>query len=345
MRDTRVRRGRVRVRGRAAHLAMLACAVLAAAGHAHAGPVFVSSEPYGATVTVGGVVQARPSPLVLDLPDGVYRVTLDRDGYESTTVVVDVEPGVPVSVHRSLAARYVLVDIPEELPPTNVSLPFGEYAVRGNGGLVRIAPVFPDERRLAVAVALVPVTLASAAALSVWTTLSPPVRPEVAIVPSLTAQVSAAGAIAYAAVLLVRRHRYLDTWTQPARPHRPVSAAAALSAAGVLLERGDIVGATAGFQTVVRDFPDARGVPEALYTLGRLAAVDDRSEDARGYFERIVNEYPVADYYDRALLQLARLAARGGDRGAGEAYLEMVTFVHPDVTPETVASIRSLIGR
>lgn len=306
---------------------------------------FISSEPFGATIELDGIELDTRTPAVLDLEPGTYTVALSRDGHTQEGGVLTVPADGFAEFRRVLPAQYVLLDADEERPPERFDVPVGRYEIERRDGTIEIEPIYPRERRLTTVRTLIPVSLGVGVAFVAWGAIAPPENPRLAVVPGAVAQFTAGIMGVWAGVLATDRSRYLRAWAPPERPHLPVTASNLLEQAKELLELGDIHRATEHFTELVTAHPGASGVPEALYTLGRLAAVDGRDDVAAQRLRRLVRDYPTRHYYDRALLLLARLAATNGAPDEAMAYLESITYADEGVTPEAVEAVRDLVAR
>ncbi|HKJ85512.1 MAG TPA: PEGA domain-containing protein [Spirochaetia bacterium] len=324
----------------------IALALLLVSMSAHSGElVFVSSEPFAARILVDGNELAELTPAVISLAQGTYSITLSRDGHETRSTSLVVEAGKVNELSMELPARYILLETPETPADRLIALPVGGYDVERSGRGFAIRPVYPRENRVAFAQTVVPIAVVVASVLSGWAYVAPPAEPRAVVVPSLVAQLTAGVAIVYAGHLMVERHEYLAAWSPPREPYQKDAAAASLELAERSLERGDLAAASQELERLVDTHPHAPGVPEALYTLGRLESSGGNPNKATEYFRRIMDDYPVVAYYDRTLVQLARISFGLGDDDAAERYLDRVTFGHPSVTRESVEVLRGMSDR
>lgn len=61
------------------------------------GSLYITSDPEGANVSIDNILQGS-TPLVYDLPSGVYTVTLSKQGYKTNTSQVSIDPDKPASL-------------------------------------------------------------------------------------------------------------------------------------------------------------------------------------------------------------------------------------------------------
>ena len=320
-------------------MAALSCLTAGAQELGDGEVLFVSSEPFGAAIMVNGEPTGLATPAILRLAPGGVTLQLTRPGHEPATVQVDSGN----RVHEFLPARYVTVETPEEATGDGTTLPLGEYRLERDGNLLLIAPQYEREELRTALQILFPVSLAAAAGMGAWSYFAPPEETALALWPAVAAQLVAAGIGTAAASLEIDRTRFLEAWQPPEEPYYPRAASRLRDEAAHALERGDIPGAVALYSRLRSDHPEAPGVPEALYTEGRLAALGEDGIRARELLLELVTRYPVLEYYDRALLQLARLASTDGDRAQTEAYLDRITYTDPSVTREEVNALRNLL--
>jgi outer membrane protein assembly factor BamD len=79
--------------------------------------------------------------------------------------------------------------------------------------------------------------------------------------------------------------------------------------ASYYLNQGNIGAARLRLELVLKDYPRTLVVPEALFRLGEVAALEGKSDEARARFERLANEFPYTEWGRRAAQRL-RTAAR-----------------------------------
>ncbi len=79
--------------------------------------------------------------------------------------------------------------------------------------------------------------------------------------------------------------------------------------ASYYLNQGNIVAARQRLEVVLKDFPRTLVVPEALFRLGEVNALEGKSAESRANFQRLADEYPYTEWGRRAAQRL-RTAAR-----------------------------------
>ena len=79
--------------------------------------------------------------------------------------------------------------------------------------------------------------------------------------------------------------------------------------ASYYLNQGNIVAARQRLELVLKDYPRTLVVPEALFRLGEVDALEGKSEESRAKFQRLANEFPYTEWGRRAEQRL-RTAAR-----------------------------------
>jgi hypothetical protein len=306
------------------------------------GTLFVSSEPFAASISLDGSPTGLQTPALLMLAPGAYTLRLERVGHDPVTMEVTL-PESGHRVHAFLAARYVTLETPEEASAAGTTLPLGQYRIEREGSLLVVAPEYRLEGFRTTAQILLPFTLTIATGIAAWSYIAPPDDAALALWPAVATQLLSAGIAASALWIELDRTRFLESWRPPADPYRPRAAANLRARAAEALESGDIGQARELYRRMRTEHPDAPGVPEALYTEGRLESIEGNTVEAQALLDELVERYPTIDFYDRALLQLARLAAGMSEPQRAEAYLERITYTDPTVGPEEVNSIRNLL--
>jgi tetratricopeptide (TPR) repeat protein len=276
------------------------------------------------------------------LPEGPHEVVLQREGHAEIRAAFEVKAGKIEEHHWNMERLYMVLDTAENTEDERVVLPLGEYQVDREGIAFAIRPSFPQENRIKLLRTAIPISIISSVILSGLAYASPPENSDLALIPTISAQVATLGLITYAGVLNQKKHRYLKTWRPPENPYLEASAAKMVEEAREMLERGNIDDAAALFELVITAHPYAPGVTESLYTLGRLLSLEYRYEEARRNLHRLIDEYPTIEYYDRAHLQLARLALQNKERETALYHLESLTYTHPSITPESVETLKEL---
>jgi outer membrane protein assembly factor BamD len=79
--------------------------------------------------------------------------------------------------------------------------------------------------------------------------------------------------------------------------------------ASYYLNQGNIVAARQRLELVLKDYPRTLVVPEALFRLGEVDALEGKSEESRVKFQRLADEFPYTEWGRRAAQRL-RTAAR-----------------------------------
>jgi len=79
--------------------------------------------------------------------------------------------------------------------------------------------------------------------------------------------------------------------------------------ASYYLNQGNIVAARQRLEVVLKDYPRTLVVPEALFRLGEVAAMEGKSDESRARFERLAGEFPYTEWGRRAAQRL-KTAAR-----------------------------------
>ena len=304
--------------------------------------LFLSSEPFGARISVDGKATGLSTPALLRPAAGPYTILLERPDHDAVLLPVEV-PVEGDRVHAFLPPRYVTVETPEESETSQAILPLGQYSVdRLQAGIVA-TPRYPNEPLLFSLRILVPVSIGIGAGMGAWSYLAPPESSDTAIVPAVAVQVIASGLAAAAVALEIDRSNDLSAWKPPEAPYFPRAAERLRDEAAELLEQGDIPAATESYRELRITHPDAPSVPEALYTEARVAALNRESERAQELFTQLIMDYPVIEYYDRSLVQLARLAAAAGEGRTVEHYLSLITYTDPTVTRDGITQLRALL--
>ena len=79
--------------------------------------------------------------------------------------------------------------------------------------------------------------------------------------------------------------------------------------ASYYLNQSNIVAARQRLEVVLKDYPRTLVVPEALFRLGEVAALEGKSDESRARFERLALEFPYTEWGRRAAQRL-KTAAR-----------------------------------
>src|SRR5262250_506603 len=74
--------------------------------------------------------------------------------------------------------------------------------------------------------------------------------------------------------------------------------------ASYYLNQGNIVAARQRLEVVLKDYPRTLVVPEALFRLGEVAAMEGKSDESRARFERLAGEFPYTEWGRRAAQRL-----------------------------------------
>ena len=75
------------------------------------------------------------------------------------------------------------------------------------------------------------------------------------------------------------------------------------------LNQGTPVAARQRLEQLLKDYPRSLVIPEALFRLGEVYAIEGRAQDAQNAFRRVSEEYPFTEWGRRAAQRL-RTAAR-----------------------------------
>ncbi len=109
---------------------------------------------------------------------------------------------------------------------------------------------------------------------------------------------------------------------QPAAPS--ASPAQVYEASLQQLRRGSTATARAGFQELLRAYPNDALVPDALYFLGQSFGAE-APDSAAAYYRRVAKDWPKSNRAPAALYNLGLLAERRKDTaGAREAYQQVI---------------------
>ncbi len=315
----------------------LASLVALAAAAGQGTVLFVSSDPYGARVTVDGTPVERPTPVLLrSLAPGRHRVGLQRPGYDSREVEVSLQEGTVEIIAPLLPRVAFAAGFPGE--PTVVlgkeerrtegrlwTLAPGSYSFsRQKDGRLAVVPRFPHQRLAdALGVAL-PIFLGFATYLTVDAIANPP-DSSLPVPPAVMAtHVVTAAMIGAEIWLQVKKQEFLDSFTvETWAESDPALEQQTYDQGMQLLQLGSLAEARAAFGRIQ---PVARLYPEALYKITSIHVTGGAFEQALEGFDRIASEYPLPDLYDRSLKGAADLLLRLGRYSESLDRLAAMTF-------------------
>jgi len=80
--------------------------------------------------------------------------------------------------------------------------------------------------------------------------------------------------------------------------------------ASYYINQGNPAAARQRLENLVKDYPRTLVIPEALYRLGEVYAVEGRTREAQDTYRRVANEYSYTEWGKRALQQLRTAATR-----------------------------------
>lgn len=317
--------------------------------------LFVETDPFGASIAIDGRPRTEKTPALLrDVPPGVRRIVVYRDGFRSAAAEVR------VPVHGFLRLRF-------EMPRTSLAVNFAEeeevdllgqrrqgrrfqyrleeggYRVLTSTNPARVEPVFADEGALTVAAWLLPVSLGVAVGLTIRD-LNWPWMPSFLFSPATLSSYALLGFnLGWYLGLEHRRQRFQAQTLLPSEPlHRGIDTAANLfRRAQVALEANNLLAARDAYSRLLLEHPQSPYAAQALFALSRLALVRGELEEARSLCRILLDLYPVQEVYDRTVKTLADLAYDRGDREETKFWLNLLTFSDESVSREEVQPLKA----
>lgn len=127
---------------------------------------------------------------------------------------------------------------------------------------------------------------------------------------------------------------------QPSATPRPLPAGSeqeAYNQAFNLMRTQQFDAAAAGFQQILRDYPNGRLAPNCYYWLGELHLSAEEYEQARQQFAQVVNLYGDHHKVPDALYKLGDLYLRLGDNERARTHLQRVRQEYPDSSAANLA--------
>jgi len=313
--------------------------------------LFVVSDPLGARIEIDNARVGNRTPFIVrDLPPGIHRVLVHRDGYATMESRIELAPGERRVLDVALSARSFVAGVfdehgwllhEREAGAGLLRLPDGAYlADRVDGTRLQVRPRYGLQRFIDALNLVIPVLTGFTGALSLREAAGndgsgPALSPFV-----VTAWVLDAALLGADVALHLDRQRFLDSFAAEPLAEDPSLARPLFDQAEQELAAGRFDAAIGLFTRLVEKHPDSPHACRALYTRGRLSLMLGQRDAAMADLRRFVDELPLPSLYDRAQLQLAGLHLEGGDTAACLASLDAMLFIDAAVDREEVDWLR-----
>ena len=316
--------------------------------------VFISTDPLGAHLRLDDQPRKETTPVLLrGLGAGVHQLVVYKAGYRSERLRVTIVAGKTATITVSMAPDSVVAAFPAntllEIAGSNRSttglqfrLPSGRYDLSSEGSTAKAEPVFADEGLMTLApwLGLGLTTLAAGSTAIDLYLMSQNTGTLTPITPALW--VSAVVEMAWYWALSARQTR----WNQARVPtFGPLTQEAAEKAefsttlaerANLLLADGNLEGSEALLSRLVREYPEAYGVPGAWFHLARIHSLKGERELARGEYRLVAETLQDPEWYDRAHKALADFALAEGQPEQALYHLQQLTFADGYFEPPVI---------
>lgn len=115
-------------------------------------------------------------------------------------------------------------------------------------------------------------------------------------------------------------------------------------AAQALARGGDLAAATTEFESFVKNYPDSRYLPSALYWLADAALQQKQTEQAQSTWQRLIEQYPTHHKVPAAQYKLAQIEFEQGKKAEAKQRLEAV-IANPASQKGVVALAKAYLKR
>ena len=306
--------------------------------------LFINSDPINANIFVDGQAVLQKTPALLTgLTPGLHTIGIRKDEFEAYDSTIDVKAG---SVNIKTVSLYngnFIVNLPREESivlvkgddeislPEYFKLAGGDFNLQKSGGVLRITPLYPKSELSTVidtlfTGAILANLIATFVELDEAQELNLPHSPGLSITESLTAILG----VTKLALYLDRKNFLEDLRIYKTDPKQnAVEAEKIFDNAQKAMSSGLLESALAGFSTIVSDYPDYPGFPEALYKIARLHIISGDTNLAISELRIIISNYPEPEIYDKACQTLALMYFNAGETEKSIQTVEQMVFYDP----------------